>query len=162
MRALQHAALSGGLVAALLLTACASAPARVGPGAPAGAGHPQVGERISANALAQLGQPYRYGGNGPVEFDCSGLVRFTHAAQGLQVPRSTAAQFAAARPVREGNLVAGDLLFFRFDGPDVSHVAIYVGDGRFVHAPKSGRVVEERRLDDPGYRSQLVGAGRLY
>jgi cell wall-associated NlpC family hydrolase len=150
------------LAAALLLVACAGAPPRVADEQAAATRVPGVGERIAASALAQVGQPYRYGGNGPDEFDCSGLVRFVHAAQGIDVPRTTAAQFASAALVARHALAAGDLLFFRFDGPDVSHVGIYVGNGRFVHAPKSGREVEQRRLDDPWYQRQLVSAGRLF
>lgn len=120
-----------------------------------------MGQRISTAALALLGRPYRYGGNGPADFDCSGLVRFVHAALGIAVPRTTTNQFAAARKVAMADLAAGDLLFFRFEGPKVSHVAIYTGDGRFVHAPQTGRPVEVRPLDD-WYRRRLVGAGRLY
>lgn len=142
----------------LLLSACASLPP---PARPTGS-VPALGQRIAASAIEQLGRPYRYGGNGPEGFDCSGLVRFAHATQGVAVPRTTGEQFRAARPVAVADLVAGDLLFFRFDGDKVSHVAIYAGNGRFVHAPQSGRPVELRSLDEPWYRSQLVGAGRLH
>jgi cell wall-associated NlpC family hydrolase len=146
------------VILVLLLSACASLP----PPASPTAGVPSLGQRIAASAIEQLGRPYRYGGNGPESFDCSGLVRFAHAAQGVAVPRSTGEQFRAARPVAVADLVAGDLLFFRFAGDKVSHVAIYAGNGRFVHAPQSGRPVELRSLDEPWYRSQLVGAGRLH
>ena len=149
------------LMAALLLTACASGPRSVA----RKDGDDRIstlGELISASAMAQLGRPYRYGGNGPDAFDCSGLVRFAHAAQGIAVPRTTEEQFKAARPVVRNELAAGDLLFFRFDGPKVSHVAIYTGNGRFVHAPQSGRPVETRTLQDPAYLTQLVGIGRLH
>jgi len=140
---------------AFVLTACSSLPVSRTPS-------PAVGERIAATALAQLGRPYRYGGEGPAAFDCSGLVRFTHRLQGIEVPRTTGEQFAAARTIAPDQLLAGDLLFFRFDAPKVSHVGIYIGDGRFVHAPQTGRPVESRRLDDPGYRANYVSAGRLH
>jgi cell wall-associated NlpC family hydrolase len=141
------------LLVALLLTACAGGPrAREdGPGA-----------RIVATALAQLGRPYRYGGSTPAGFDCSGLVQYTHDAAGIRVPRTTDEQHEAARAVKLKQLAPGDLLFFRIDSRKVSHVAIYAGDGRFVHAPDSGKVVEMRRLDEPYYRARVVGAGRLY
>jgi cell wall-associated NlpC family hydrolase len=148
-------------LAAALVAGCAGAPARAPAGAAAQRVEAALGQRILATALGQLGQPYRYGGNGPDAFDCSGLVRFAHAAQGVAVPRTTDGQFQAARPVSPGRIEAGDVLFFRFEGPKVSHVAIYAGDGRFVHAPQSGRTVEIRPLDD-WYRRRLVGAGRLY
>jgi murein DD-endopeptidase len=147
------------LLALAMLTACASGPRRT-PGLPDAA---TLGERIAATALAQLGKPYRYGGNGPAAFDCSGLVRFAHAAHGIAVPRTTGDQFGAATPVPEQQLAAGDLLFFRFEaGPKVTHVAIYMGEGRFVHAPQGGRNVERGRLADPWFRQRLAGTGRLH
>lgn len=156
----RHGPLACILLGALLLSACAGTPPR---DSSAGADRQAVaiGERISAAALELLGRPYRYGGNGPDGFDCSGLVRFVHAGLGIDVPRTTSDQFAAARPVPVAKVTAGDLLFFRFEGPKVSHVAIYAGNGRFVHAPQTGRPVEVRPLDD-WYRRRLVGAGRLY
>jgi cell wall-associated NlpC family hydrolase len=149
-----------GVLAVLLLAGCASRPTR-GPDAPA-AVVPAVGAALAANALALLGRPYRYGGNGPEAFDCSGLVRYVHQRIGLDVPRTTEAQFRAARPVPLEQLAAGDLLFFRIGGQGVAHVGIYAGDGRFVHAPQTGRPVESRPLADAYYRSRLLGAGRLY
>lgn len=146
---------------ALLLVGCAS-----GPRAPSGgrrvAEVSTRGQEVATGALSLLGRPYQYGGGGPDTFDCSGLVHYVHTALGISVPRTTADQFRAARPVEEGARGAGDLLFFRIDDDKVSHVAIYLGDGRFVHAPQTGRPVETRRLDDPWYRSRLVGIGRLY
>lgn len=147
------------LLAALLLTACASGPRHAPDASP---GQLQLGAQIAATAHAQLGRPYRYGGRGPDAFDCSGLVHFAHAAHGVAVPRTTADQFDAATPVPAARLAAGDLLFFRFEGRKVSHVGIYLGEGRFVHAPQTGRPVEVRRLDDPGYREQLAATGRLH
>jgi cell wall-associated NlpC family hydrolase len=141
------------LLAAMVLAGCASAP---------GVREPGVGERIAGNALAQLGRPYLYGGGTPQGFDCSGLVRFAYLGAGISVPRTTIDQFRAARAVKPGKVQPGDLLFFRIDGREVSHVAIYAGDGRFVHAPQTGKAVETRQLDDDYYRRRLVGAGRLY
>lgn len=152
--------LAAAMLGVLLLTACAGAPPRSESGT--ATGMPSLGQRIVESAMAEVGKPYRYGGSGPDAYDCSGLVRFAHGAQGIIVPRTTEEQFRAARPVPVDRIVAGDLLFFRFDGPKVSHVAIYAGSGRFVHAPQSSRPVEVRSLDEPWYRSQLVGAGRLH
>lgn len=139
----------------LLLVACASGPR------PPVSGD-DLGERIAAAAVAQVGAPYRFGGGDPAGFDCSGLVRYAHALQGVGVPRTTDEQYRSAAPVQLAALQAGDLLFFRFDGTQVSHVAIYAGNGRFVHAPQTGRPVETRALNEPAYRSRLVGAGRLH
>lgn len=159
-QASQVARLSAGVLAIVMLAACAGGPARA-PDTPAA--NASTGERIAATARAQLGRPYRYGGTGPDAFDCSGLVHFAHAAHGIKVPRTTGEQFRDAVPVREHQLAAGDVLFFRFEeGPKVTHVAIYLGNGRFVHAPRSGRPVELQRLEDPWYRRSFAGAGRLH
>jgi cell wall-associated NlpC family hydrolase len=149
----RHHGLLLALLATLLLVGCASAPRLREPG---------VGDRIADSALAQLGRPYLYGGSTPQGFDCSGLVRFAYLGAGFSVPRTTIEQFRAAQEVKIGRIAPGDLLFFRIDSRDVSHVAIYAGNGRFVHAPQTGRAVETRPLDDPYYRSRLVRAGRLY
>lgn len=145
----------------LLLQGCSSAPSQRGPGIPS-APPASVGNEIALRAIALLGAPYKYGGNGPTTFDCSGLVRFVHDQLGIAVPRTAAEQYSAAKPVGLEGLKPGDLLFFRTQGRRVSHVAIYTGAGRFIHAPQTGRPVEFRELDDGYYRSRLVGAGRLF
>jgi len=121
-----------------------------------------LGGQIAAEAIAQLGRPYRYGGRDPGGFDCSGLVYFVHAARGIATPRTTLEQYRSARPVPAAELVAGDLLFFHIGGTGVSHVAIYTGDGRFVHAPQTGKPVESRQLSEAYFRTRLLGVGRLY
>jgi murein DD-endopeptidase len=141
------------LISVALLTGCASAPRQR---------EATLGDRIAGAAMAQQGHPYRYGGTTPAGFDCSGLVRYAYLAAGISVPRTTNEQFRAARKVKLGKLEPGDLLFFRIDTKKVEHVAIYTGDGRFVHAPQSGKYVESRSLDDDWYRDRLIGAGRLY
>lgn len=121
-----------------------------------------VGNEVAIRAISLLGAPYQWGGNGPTTFDCSGLVRFIHDQLGIFVPRTAAEQFSAATPVNLRDLSPGDLLFFRIKGKQISHVAIYTGEGRFVHAPQTGRPVELRPLDDEYYRPKLAGAGRLF
>ena len=158
-----------GLALALLVAGCA--PFRPGtPSGPAAGGQsstsPQdAGALIAQQALAQSGAPYRYGGADPASgFDCSGLVSYAHSREGISVPRTAAAQFAAARKVDADSLQAGDLVFFRLvpGSHAVTHVGIYTGQGRFVHAPQTGRSVGEASLDDPYYRERFAGAGRLY
>ena len=124
-----------------------------------------VGTVIAQQALAQVGTPYRYGGADPARgFDCSGLVSYAHSAEGIGVPRTAAAQFDAARKVDPDALRAGDLVFFRLvpGSREVTHVGVYTGQRRFVHAPQTGRSVGEASLDDPYYRERFAGAGRLY
>lgn len=151
---------------ALLLGGCA--PFRPGlpaePVAVTDAAATDAGMALARDARAQLGTPYLYGGADPRRgFDCSGLVTWVHARAGITVPRTAAQQFAAAEPVPRTALRAGDLVFFRLDrrSRTVSHVGVYTGQGRFVHAPQSGRAVEEARLDDPWFAERFAGAGRF-
>jgi murein DD-endopeptidase len=123
---------------------------------------PNVGSEIVLRAISLLGAPYKWGGNGPQAFDCSGLVHFIHRELGIDVPRTAEQQFRAATRVDLDELKPGDLVFFKTRGRRVSHVGIYAGSDRFVHAPQSGRPVEIRPLDDTYYRQRIVGAGRLF
>jgi cell wall-associated NlpC family hydrolase len=108
-----------------------------------------------------LGTPYRYGGAGPNGFDCSGLVSYAYRSAGIRVPRSSGEQFRQAEKVPLSKLQPGDLLFFRLNPPKISHVAIYDRNGRFIHAPSSGKRVSYASLDNPYWRKHLVGAGRF-
>jgi murein DD-endopeptidase len=140
----------------LALAACSSAPvARVDTDRVAA-------ERAASHAVKMLGKPYRYGGMTPATgFDCSGLVQFSFRQAGVAVPRSTELQLRASAPVRGAQLRRGDLLFFDQDGKKKSHVAIYVGDGRFVHAPSSGKQVRADRLDSPYWKKHLAEVRRI-
>lgn len=121
-----------------------------------------IGSEIALRAISLLGAPYKWGGVGPSSFDCSGLVHYVHEQLGIEVPRTAAEQYAAAKHIDLSRLAPGDLLFFRINGRRISHVAIYAGEGRFVHAPQTGRPVELRMLDDEFYSPRLAGAGRLF
>lgn len=120
------------------------------------------GVEIVSLAEQMVGVRYRYGGSNPSGFDCSGLVQYTHAASGIDIPRTAASQYQAARRLALSQLQPGDLLFYNTDGKRVSHVAIYMGDGRFVHAPGHGRGVSIENVSDPYYTHHFVGAGRLW
>lgn len=120
------------------------------------------GEEIAGLAQGLLGAPYRYGGESPQGFDCSGLVYYIHERLGIDVPRSADAQFGRAGQVAVRDLQPGDLVFFRLAGSKVSHVGIYVGDGRFIHAPSTGKEVSYAELDDAWWWNRFVGAGRFY
>jgi cell wall-associated NlpC family hydrolase len=123
---------------------------------------PNVGSEIVIRAISLLGAPYKWGGSGPSAFDCSGLVQFVHNELGITVPRTAEEQYRAATQVDVDDIEPGDLLFFKIRGRNVSHVAIYAGSGRFVHAPQTGRPIEIRPLNDGYYRPRLAGAGRLF
>jgi cell wall-associated NlpC family hydrolase len=121
-----------------------------------------VGDEVVLRAIAQIGKPYVYGGADLNGFDCSGLVHYVYRGLGVIVPRTAAAQYSASQPVDARRLLPGDLLFFDSAGRGaVTHVGIYAGAGRFVHAPQSGRLIELRELADRYYAQRLIGAGRL-
>ncbi len=118
------------------------------------------GYQAAKIATGLIGSPYRYGGKSPAGFDCSGLVYFSYAQIGVSLPRTSRDQYKYATPISLKRAQAGDLLFFQ-QGPRISHVAIYLGDGRFVHAPSTGGRVSIANLDDGHYRRIFVGAGRI-
>ncbi len=152
-------ALAGVLV--LVLSGCGTAPAIPdATGRPAAP--PSLGHRIVAEARELIGTPYRYGGATPHGFDCSGLVYYTHRRVGLSVPRSTRSQLEQARPVSPFKLRPGDLVFFRLSWRKVSHVGIYAGERRFIHAPSTGKRVSMASLDNAYWEKRLVAAGRFY
>jgi cell wall-associated NlpC family hydrolase len=126
-------------------------------GSPVAGDH--VGDKAARVALSQVGTPYRYGGKTPAGFDCSGLVHYSYRQAGKSIPRTTTGQWAELAPVASRDMRAGDLLFFSING-NMSHVGLYLGDGKFVHAPSSGRRVEIERLDSAFYRSAFLRAGR--
>jgi cell wall-associated NlpC family hydrolase len=97
-----------------------------------------------AFAKAQLGKPYVYGGDGPDAYDCSGLVQAAWQAAGVSLPRVTNAQFADGNRVSTSNLQPGDLVFY-YSG--ISHVGIYIGDGKIIHAPNPSTVVKVADVD---------------
>jgi cell wall-associated NlpC family hydrolase len=116
--------------------------------------------QVIFTAMQMVGVPYLWGGSTPAGFDCSGLVQYAYANAGLQVPRTAAEQFATATPLTLEDAVAGDLLFFN-DRSRTSHVAIYLGEGRFVHAPNGGSSVSLDKLETSYWRSHFSGAGRI-
>jgi cell wall-associated NlpC family hydrolase len=154
---------------ALIASGCASVPRDAVPPAserePVGILRPgntaTPGERLVQIAAGLIGTPYRFGGDTPRGFDCSGLVFYSFDKLGIEVPRTAAEQRRAAQGVKREALSPGDLVFFRTSARKVDHVGIYAGKGRFIHAPRSGHVVSYAYLDDPYYRAHFAGAGRL-
>jgi len=108
-----------------------------------------------------VGKPYRYGGASPAGFDCSGLVAFSYRQAGVPLPHNTSQQRRASKHVKLAELKRGDLLFFDQQGRKNSHVGIYLGGGRFVHAPSSGKHVRNDRLDNPYWKKHLSEVRRL-
>jgi cell wall-associated NlpC family hydrolase len=148
-----HATTLRGLVADAL--PAIAAPAR--PGA-----RPAPGSRAAravAFALAQQGRPYRWGGEGPVGFDCSGLTWAAWRAAGVRIPRTAAGQLAGLPRVR-GQLRPGDLLIYRSRGPSRRHVAMVVGPGRMVEALGRGIPVRSTSIRPRWLGAVRPGGGR--
>jgi cell wall-associated NlpC family hydrolase len=108
-------------------------------------------------ALQYRGAPYRWGGEGPTDFDCSGFVRYVYAQVGVALPHNAAMQYKLGTAVARDRLEPGDLVFF----DRLRHNGIYIGDGRFIHARQTGKRVAIASLDDDWYRTHWVGARRL-
>lgn len=121
-----------------------------------------VAEKVALCALRQCGKGYCWGGNSPLKgFDCSGLTQYTfQQGANIALPRTAAGQYKAAIKIPKEHARRGDLVFFRTRGKQISHVGIYLGEERFVHAPRSGKVITTTKL--AGYwRQRLVGFGRI-
>lgn len=118
-------------------------------------------QQVTLAALGLVGTPYRYGGNTPEGgFDCSGLIGYVFRTQtGLVPPRTVAALDGWGQPVDLAQLRTGDLVLFGNGGPP-SHAGIYVGEGRFVHAPSSGGQVRLERLDARHWARQRISGRR--
>ncbi|MDH5255513.1 MAG: C40 family peptidase [Gammaproteobacteria bacterium] len=149
------------------LASCTSPPRQPEPtaaAAPERAGNAQVPDPVRSQvvftAMQMVGVPYRWGGSTPAGFDCSGLVQYVYSHAGFRLPRTAAEQMDASAPVTLENAQAGDLLFFR-DGGRTSHVAIYLGQGRFVHAPSTGSQVSLDSFGNSYWRMRFARAGRV-
>jgi cell wall-associated NlpC family hydrolase len=116
-------------------------------------------------ALAMQLRDIRYvrGGHSPsTGFDCSGFVRYVFAhAIGLRLPANSARQFLAGAKVKRGDMQPGDLVFFHTRGKKrISHVGIYLDNGRFIHSPSAGKSVEVSSLDEAYWSKRFAGARR--
>jgi cell wall-associated NlpC family hydrolase len=107
-------------------------------------------------AYAQLGKPYIFGGTGPTGYDCSGLTMMAWRAAGVDLPRVVPDQYNAIRHVAKSDLQPGDLVFF----DSLGHEGVYVGGGRFIHAPHTGTDVQYASISNSYWVSHYVGAGR--
>jgi len=142
---------------AVLITACSSSPPM-----PSGTAS-QSGARAAFYATKLVGARYHYGGNNPKKgFDCSGLVQYSYRLAGVRIPRVTRYQFQRSRFIRRSELRKGDLLFFNQEGKRFSHVGIYIGDNKFVHAPSSGKRVRVSTISNPYWNRHLASTRRLY
>jgi len=152
------------LALAALLTACAGNPPAKEPSNPFPIVDGSVDD-VLISAIGLVGTPYRYGGNTPESgFDCSGLIGYVYRnSAGISLPRSTREMIGVRAPsVPRQALSAGDLVFFATNGGRaVSHAGIYVGDGRFVHAPSTGGTVRLDSLDNVYWQRVYLDAKRV-
>ncbi|MBS0335287.1 MAG: C40 family peptidase [Proteobacteria bacterium] len=113
--------------------------------------------------LSSIGVDYKYGGSSySTGFDCSGLVAHVYrAGYGITLPRNTLGQSQAGRPVSREELQPGDLVFYNTLNHPFSHVGIYLGDGRFIHAPKTGSAVRIENLKNAYWAKRWNGARRI-
>lgn len=122
-----------------------------------------VREELVKTAQSFIDVPYLWGGSSSdTGFDCSGLTMTVYQLNGIDLPRSSMEQYEAGIPVKRDSLTKGDLVFFATSGSDkVSHVGVYVGGGRFIHAPGIGKIIRIDSLADNYFRKRYLG-GRSY
>lgn len=122
-----------------------------------------TGERAAWVAQKQLNTPYVWGGTTPKGFDCSGLVQYSYNANKLNLPRTASQQYASTKRIPTHQAVSGDLVFFKNTGKrkGITHVGIYLGNGRFIHAPRKGKTVEITQVKDRFWNKHLAGYGRV-
>ncbi len=122
---------------------------------------PRSGEIALAAAWNMIGRPYQYTGDSPEGFDCSGLVAFCYHSAGLELPHSTGELKQIAHIVPFEEMRKGDLLFFEENGRKYSHVGIYAGNGKFIHAARSRNSVRIDSILDPYWKERLLDARRF-
>jgi cell wall-associated NlpC family hydrolase len=120
-------------------------------------------EGISIAAMGLVGVPYRFGGNTPAGgFDCSGLIVYVYNnAAGIKMPRTVQEMSRAGQSIQNAAPAPGDLVFFNTTGERYSHAGIYVGHGRFVHAPSKGGTVRLDQITSPYWAARYTEARRI-
>lgn len=122
-----------------------------------------MGAIAARTAERFVGIPYRWGGENVVDgMDCSGFVRAVYNLCGLSIPRTSRDQFKAGGSVSKDNLQDGDLVFFGASEDKINHVGIYVGGGRFVHAPRRGEDIRVTSVDESYFDKRFIGARRYF
>jgi murein DD-endopeptidase len=140
----------------MLAAACAAAPVK-----PVTGYTPAVGEKAAKTAVSMAGRPYKFKGDSPEGFDCSGLVQYSYLSAGLEVPHGTSALRRVTKPVGLKSIRTGDLLFFNESGKKASHVGIFLSGNLFVHAPSTGGKVRKDSLTDPYWKKSFLEARRF-
>jgi len=121
-------------------------------------------KRLIETAKGFIGVPYRWGGTSVENgFDCSGLTMTVYRLNGLELPRKASSQYRAGKPVSNHSLKPADLIFFATNGDDqISHVGIYSGNGKFIHAPGRGKYIRKASLSNAYFKRHYRGARRYF
>lgn len=123
---------------------------------------PELYEKILKAAFSQLGTDYRRGGKSPRQgFDCSGFTTWVFNRHGIDLPRSSREQFQVGQKVSKKQLRKGDLVFFKIRKSSISHVGIYLENGKFIHSARPGRDVEISSLDEAYWSKRYAGGRRV-
>ena len=115
-------------------------------------------DAVIATALSLLGQSYEFGGNGEGGFDCSGFVMYVYQKNGIPMARTTKRQFHGGNLIQKTSIKPGDLVFFTITGDSISHVGIYLGAEKFIHAPRKGKNIEVSSLANSYWKEHFAGA----
>jgi cell wall-associated NlpC family hydrolase len=119
-------------------------------------------QSVVETALSLLGTPYRYGGASRRGFDCSGLLKYVYKESvGIKIPRHSRAQARTGKPVSPSKLAPADILLFKIKGQKSLHIGMYIGNGKFIHAPSSGGKVNIQKLKAKYWKRSLRGARRV-
>lgn len=124
-------------------------------------GNHAMTRNILRTAYSMLGVPYMFGGTSPGGFDCSGFVCYVFGKAGISLPRMADLQYDAVTRISTSNLRSGDLVFFQTYAPGASHVGIYVGDGKFIHA-SSSKGISVAEVFTGYWGARYLGAGRVF
>lgn len=126
-------------------------------------GERDMGFIAARTAERFVGIPYQWGGDTVVDgLDCSGFVRAVYNLCGVSIPRTSREQYKAGSPIAKADLKDGDLIFFGASETAINHVGIYVGNGKFVHAPKRGEDIKTAAIDESYFERRFVGARRYF
>ena len=148
-----------GLAATAMLAGCAGSPPA--PEQTTVRASNEVAAQAVDYAREMLGRPYKFAGDTPEGFDCSGLVKYSYGRAGISMPRDTRSQHRVSVLVSTHGLREGDLLFFDQEGKKKSHVGMYLGKGRFIHAPSSGGKVRIDSINAEFWKKHFVEARRV-
>lgn len=126
--------------------------------------HATASSELMLQSMSLIGTPYRFGGsNRSTGFDCSGMVQFVYkTAINVNLPRTARDMAAAGKAINKNQLKVGDLVFFNTNGKKFSHVGLYIGENRFIHAPSSKSSIKINYLSDKYYATRFAGARTFF